>query len=165
MSKFTKVTKQNAHLILFRINKFLSQNNAITHYSDWGKYPKMMNKLGIPVFDKQKFVEKTLTGYILKSRYSIRNYEYGIIINTSSDTFIGIHFGDKVKITPNRLFVKGFDNTTRKSFTSYFTPTTDIDKAENYYHFEERASKSYWLDVEADWNKEEVEMEIAKGDI
>ena len=166
MSKFTTVTKQNAHLILFRINKFLQNNDAVSHYTDWGKYPKIMNKLGIFNFDDFKFIEKSNTGYILKSKYKISlNPDYGILIRASTDCIIGIVFGDKVCISPNNLVVKGYEIFNNKHYTAYYSPSSNIKKAEQEYIFEEQMSKDYWAQVEDEWDTADLEKEISKGDI
>ena len=162
MSKFTTVTKQNAHLILFRINKFLQRNEAVSFYTDWGKFPKEMNKLGIYKFDDNKYIEKSNTGYILKSKYKIElNPDYGIIIRSSKDCVIGIVFGDKVSITPNRLAIKGYELFNKTYHTDYYAPSNELKKAERNYECEQTMSDDYWDIV----NEEHIIQEVNAGQI
>jgi hypothetical protein len=166
--KYTTVTKQNMPLILFRINQFLQRNEVVSHYSDWGRYPKEMNKLGVKNNCGVKFVEKTITGYVIKSKYNIRlDLDYGIVIHTSKDCAIAICLGDKVKVYPNRLVIKNWNIWLKKSSTSYFSPSTDIDKAERELDFENKMSDAYWKDVEnedsMERSSEELESDISKG--
>jgi len=148
MSKhFTKVTKQNIHLILFRVNQFLQRNDVVSDYVDWGKYPKQMNKYGFFKFDEQKYVEKSATGYILKSKYQIElSPNYGILIRPSKDCCIAIVYGDRVSISSTRIIVKGEVNP-RMYGIRYLAPSNELIKAHNNYNFEEKMSDSYWADV------------------
>jgi hypothetical protein len=145
--KTTKVTEANAALILFRIKKFINSNEAVKHYSDWGKYPKLLNKMGVKSL-VGKHVEKTITVYIIPEKCSFRiEKNYGIIINIGSASAIVIHFGNRIKIFPNQIIVKGVDNCINKPFTTYFSPSAEVKKAKQQIDFEDEMDKQYWEDV------------------
>lgn len=161
--KFTTVTHDNVHLILFRINKFLQNNDAVSFYHDWGKFPKQMNKLGIKNYLNFKYVEKSNTGYSLKSKYKIRYEEnYGIIINASADCFICIDLGSKVLIRSNQIIIKALI-ILKKHSDLIIKPFYDIAMAENYNQHEEQMSREYWADVEATQNEEMFNREFEKN--
>ena len=164
--KFTKVTKENLHLILFRVNQLLQRNEVMTSFSDWGRFPKQMNRMGIKyikddVFGDRDFVERSTTTHILKSEYSIRlDYDYGIVIHVMQDCTIAIELGFKIRITPYQIIVKGVNRMLNQSFTEYITPSSNIKKAlENHSHNQMMADM-YWAEVENEHNQEEAEREI-----
>lgn len=162
--KYTTVTKQNMPLILHRINQFLQRNEVVSSYSDWGRYPKEMNKLGAKNELRLKFVERTLTSYILKSKYSIRlDLSYGIVIHVHSDCAISITLKDKVKIYSNRIVIKGWCIALEKSYTSYFMPSTEIEKAIDQHDFEEAMAQQYWDDYNMEFLENEMNEELEEN--
>lgn len=151
--KAITLNNKNAHLILFRINQFFSRNEASQQYSDWGKYPKDLNKMGIKNDIGMKHIEKTIINYILKSKYSIRiENGYGIIINIHKDCGMVIKFGDKVSIYPNQIIIKGFDTIVKKHYTSYISPYSNVDNALKIIRQEEAMSDAYWADADSFFN-------------
>ncbi len=151
--KLTKVTEQNVSLILFRIKKFINSNEAVKHYSDWGKYPKLLNKMGVPSFGG-KHIEKTITGYIIPEKCTIRLSEgYGIIINVGQASALTIHFGDRIKIFPKQIIIKGVDQCLNKPFTTYFSPSAETTKAKQQIDFEDKMDEIYWEDYEEELNQ------------
>lgn len=164
--KFTKVTRENLHLILFRVNQLLQRNEVMTSFSDWGRFPKQMNRMGIKkvkdsVFGDMDFVERSTIVYILKSEYSIRlDYGYGIVIHVMKDCAIAIELGFKIRITPYQIIVKGYDSLLKQNFTEYISPSANIEKAEGQRRYNQMMSDAYWGEVEEEHKREESEREI-----
>lgn len=137
-NKFTTVTKSNIHLIAKRLNDYLQRHETVECQGDWGKIPKMCNRLGLKDNLGGKHIEKTCVYY-----KNINNTEievdtmFGktfIRISTGSHSASLIYVGDKVKIAPYNVFTRTWDTILKKTLLSTWKPCQDRQKAMDYHY-------------------------------
>lgn len=155
--KATVITNDNIQLIAFRLKQFFSRYECTQSYTDWGWYPKHLNKMGIKNdigFDG-KHIERSMTSYALRDITKVRvEPNYGIIINIGKASACCLHIGNKIKIAPNQIIVRGNDKIwTKNSFTEYFSPCSDIKKAKAQIEYNEFMDAEYWKEVENDYKR------------
>lgn len=158
------ITNDNIQLIAFRLKQFFSRYKATQSYTDWGWYPKHLNKIGIKPEIGTTHTERTITCYALREITKVRvEPNYGIIINIGKASADCLHIGYKIKIAPNQITISGEDKIwTKISFVSYYSPFSNIEKAKAQIDFNEEMDEQYWKDVENDYRnelKEELEHE------
>jgi len=158
--KAIKATQQNAQLIAFRLKQFFSRHECTQSYTDWGWYPKYLNRMGVKPEIGTKHIERTITSYGLSNITKVRvENDYGIIINIGKAYADCIHLGYKIKIAPNRITISGYDNLMKQNFVSYYFPCSDIEKANGSIQYNEYMDAQYWKEVEKEYLKEEKEIE------
>lgn len=153
--KAVKITKDNIQLIAFRLKQFFSRYECTQSYTDWGWYPKHLNKMGIKSEHgiNGKHTERTITSYALRDITKVRvEPNYGIIINIGKASACCLYLGYKIKIAPNQIIVIGHDEIwTKNSFIEYFSPCSDIKKAKAQIDYNEFMDAEYWKDVENEY--------------
>lgn len=161
------VNNSNVQLIAFRLKQFFSRYECTQSYTDWGWYPKYLNRMGIKSELGTKHIERTITCYALREITKVRvEPDYGIIINIGKASANTIHLGYKIKISPNRITIIGRDKIwTKNSFVEYIFPCSDIEKAKSQIDYNEFMDAQYWKDVEQEYLNEEKEIEHEHNNI
>jgi len=161
------ITNDNIQLIAFRIKQFFSRHECTQSYTDWGWYPKHLNRMGIKPEIGTKHVEKSMTSYAMREITKVRvEPDYGIIINIGKASAECLHIGYKIKIAPNQITISGKDKLwTKKSFVTRHSPCSNIEKAKSQIEYNEFMDEQYWKDVELEYQNEEKETEHEHNDI
>lgn len=152
--KAVKITNDNIQLIAFRLKQFFSRYECTKSYTDWGWYPKHLNKMGIKheIGIDGKHVERSIDCYALREITKVRvEPNYGIIINIGKASADSIHIGYKIKISPNQITISGYDSLMKRNFVSYYSPFSDIEKAKSQIDYNEFMDAEYWKDVENEY--------------
>ncbi len=150
--KATKITTENVQLIAFRLKQFFNRYECTQSYTDWGWFPKQLNRMGVKPELGKTHVERTITSYATKDITNVRISDgYGIVINIGKASAYSLEFGYKIKISSSLIKITGYYKDLKRSFTSYHFPCSDVVKATNSIDFEEMMNAQYWKDVEEEY--------------
>lgn len=153
--KYTKVTKENLHLIAHRVKQFLALHPCIVTQSEWDNINKVHNRLGMKDSHGEPNVERTCKNYIISDSCEIQERDNAIFLYPNSDTCKVIEIGDKIWFSSTNIRHKaklGYKlNNYHTHTTSTWKPYSNIKKAQHRHDLDEAYAKAYWDSIDDDF--------------
>jgi len=174
MKKFTEVNAGNIHLICYRIKQFIQRHGCVSDTAYYNSRVRCMdqylpkgfrytNGFSIP------HLTESNASYFLADKARIEvDTMFGktfIRVSASPDCALVIYCGDKIRITPNDVYMRlpgmtiGLMGKTPYKYLSRMTPA-NANIGKRHYDNEVAYSTQYWADYEEELKERETREEL-----